>query len=57
MPYQFSTTRPKRSDKPLAFGGLAAQQRDLFGVLAHPNQIETKIRLEALLPEIEIDQR
>ena len=33
------------------------QQRYLFGVFAHPHQVEAKIGLEALLAEIEIDQR
>ena len=43
--------------KPLAFGSLALQQRNLFGVLADPNQIEAEIRLEALLLKIKPDQR
>ena len=43
--------------EPLPFGAFAPQERDLFGVFAHPNQVEAKIGLEALLPEIKIDQR
>ena len=43
--------------KPLPFGALSLQQRNLFGVFAHPNQVESKIGFEALLLEIEVDQR
>ena len=52
MPYQFSTTWLKRSDSRCAFGGLALQQRDLFGILPGPHQVEAKVGLEALLLEI-----
>ena len=51
--YQFPTTRPKRSESRCAFGALAPQQRDLFGVFADPNKVETEIGLESLLLEIE----
>ena len=43
--------------KPRALGGFAVQQRDLFGIFAHANQVETEIGLVALLLEIEADQR
>ena len=41
----------------LAFGRFAVQRGDLLGIFARAHQIETKIGLEALLPEIERDQR
>ena len=40
-----------------ALGFIAAQQRDLLGVFPHPHQVEAKIRLVLLLPEIDPDQR
>ncbi len=39
------------------FGGLAVQQRDLLGILAHAHQAEAEIGLEALLLEVQRDQR
>jgi hypothetical protein len=47
----------KSRQQPHPLDGLAAQQRDLFGVFPRPHQIETEIGLKALLLEIEIDQR
>src|SRR5215471_16990125 len=44
-------------DQPLAFGALATQQCDLLGVLAHPNQVEAEVGLEALLLKVKHDQR
>jgi hypothetical protein len=41
----------------LAFCRLAAQRRDLLGVLARSHQIETEIGLEALLLKIERNER
>ena len=49
--------RRKAIHQALAFGGLAAQQRDLLGVLAHANEVEAEIGLVALLIEIERGQR
>ena len=43
--------------QPAPFGALALQQRDLFGVFAHPHEVEAEIGLIALLLEIEVDQR
>ncbi len=43
--------------QPQALGALALQQRDLLGVFPRPNQVEAEIGLEALLPEIKLDQR
>ena len=40
-----------------AFGGLAVQERNLFGVLANAQEVGAKIRLTALLLNIESDQR
>ena len=37
--------------------GLALQQCDLLGVLAHAHEVEAEVRFVALLQEIEIDQR
>src|SRR5262245_62418246 len=44
-------------EQPLALGGFSSQQRDLLGILAHPNKVETEVGLEPLLAEIERDQR
>ena len=57
MPSQFSTTSPNRASSRVALDRLAVQQRDLFAVFAHPDQVETKIGFIALLLEIEPDQR
>ena len=54
---QFATTRPKRSTRRSRLGAFAVQQRDLFGILAHPHEIESEVGLVALLVEIESDQR
>ena len=43
--------------KAFALGGLAAQQRDLFGIFPDAHQVEAKIRFVLLLPEIDADQR
>ena len=44
---------PKRSSSRSRLGALAAEQRDLLGVLPRPHQVEAKVGLEALLAEIE----
>ena len=36
---------------------LAAVQRDRLAVLAHPHQVVAEVGLEALLPEVQADQR
>ena len=43
--------------EPPALGDFALQQRDLLGILAHPDEVEAEVGLEALLREIEMDQR
>src|SRR5262249_59050675 len=40
-------------EQPLAFRHVAAQQRDLLGILPHANQVEAKVRFELLLAEVE----
>ena len=44
-------------EQPLALRLLAAEQRDLLGILPHPHEIEAEIGLEPLLAEIERHQR
>ncbi len=53
----FQKTRPKRSQKTRELALLAAVEGDAFGVLAQPHQAEAQIGLEALLVEIQRDQR
>ena len=43
--------------KPRAFRSLAAKQRDLLGILARAHEVEAEVGLEALLLEIQPDQR
>ena len=50
-------TLAKRALEVGEFARLAAVERDAFTVLAQPHQREAEIRLEALLVEIERDQR
>ena len=54
---QLPTTRPKRSSRRSRLRGLAVEQRDLLGVLAHAHEIEAEVGLVALLLEVERDQR
>jgi len=42
--------------KSLPFNALASQQRDLFGILAYPHEVEAEVGLKALLLKIKIDQ-
>ena len=44
-------------EQALGLRRLAVEQRDLLGILAHAHQIEPEVGLEALLLEIEPDQR
>ena len=38
-------------------GGLSREQRDLLGILAHPDEVETEVGLEPLLAKIKRHQR
>ena len=46
-------TSPNTRARPVDLALLALQQRDLLAVFAHPREVETEIRLDRLLPEIE----
>ena len=56
-PHQLPITAPKRSRKPAELLALAAVERHAFAVLAQPHQRKAEVGLEALLVEVEADQR
>ena len=39
--------------QPLALGRFAVEQRDLFGIFAHPDEVEAEVGFVTLLQEIE----
>ena len=42
---------------PLQLGRFAVIQRHALGIFTHAHQVETKVGLELLLPEVQADQR